>query len=38
MPQTPALSAGPYLCAPTRAGLRVGFTAWRFTAADDALH
>jgi regulation of enolase protein 1 (concanavalin A-like superfamily) len=38
MPQTLALSAGPYLCAPTRAGLRVDFTAWRFTAADDALH
>lgn len=31
-------SAGPYVCAPTRAGLEVTFTAWRRTAADASLH
>ncbi|KZE88569.1 DUF1349 domain-containing protein [Microbacterium sp. TNHR37B] len=31
-------SAGPFVCAPTRAGLEVTFTAWRQTAADAALH
>lgn len=31
-------SAGPFVCAPTRAGLEVVFTAWRRTAADAALH
>lgn len=30
--------AGPYCCAPTRAGLRVRFTAWRVGAADARLH
>jgi regulation of enolase protein 1 (concanavalin A-like superfamily) len=32
------LRAGPYCCAPTRAGLTVAFTSWRRTAADAALH
>lgn len=31
-------SAGPFVCAPTRAGLQVTFTAWRRTPADAALH
>jgi regulation of enolase protein 1 (concanavalin A-like superfamily) len=31
-------TAGPFVCAPTRAGLTVTFTAWRRTAADTALH
>ena len=30
--------AGPYCCAPTRAGLRVRFTAWRVGPADERLH
>lgn len=30
--------AGPYLCAPTRAGFTAEFTAWRVTDADGALH
>ena len=33
-----AARAGPYVCAPTRAGLRVGFDAWRSGPADDRLH
>jgi len=33
-----AASAGPFVCAPTRAGLEVVFTAWRRTAADATLH
>lgn len=32
------LRAGPYCCAPTRAGLVVEFTGWRRTAPDTALH
>lgn len=32
------VSAGPYTCAPTRAGLEVTFHAWRITDADEALH
>lgn len=36
-PELPA-EAGPYCCAPTRAGLAVRFHAWRLTAADAALH
>ena len=32
------LEAGPYCCAPTRAGLVVRFLGWRTTAADAALH
>ncbi|MFB4350491.1 DUF1349 domain-containing protein [Microbacterium sp. CR_7] len=31
-------SAGPFLAAPTRAGLTVTFTRWVRTAADDTLH
>ena len=31
-------SAGPFLCAPTRAGLTVSFHAWRRTERDDHLH
>ncbi|MEN0023997.1 MAG: DUF1349 domain-containing protein [Microbacterium sp.] len=31
-------SAGPFLAAPTRAGLTVTFTRWTRSAADDALH
>lgn len=30
--------AGPYLCAPTRAGLTVSFMSWRVGPADTALH
>ena len=30
--------AGPFLCAPTRAGLTVSFHAWRRTERDDQLH
>jgi regulation of enolase protein 1 (concanavalin A-like superfamily) len=33
-----AARAGPYCCAPTRAGLRVRFTEWRVGPADDRLH
>lgn len=32
------VSAGPFLCAPTNAGLEVGFTRWRVAAPDTALH
>ncbi|MGO2659699.1 DUF1349 domain-containing protein [Mycetocola reblochoni] len=31
-------AAGPYVCAPTRAGLVVPLHAWRSTAADETLH
>lgn len=31
-------SAGPMICAPTRAGLEVRFHAWRVVEPDDALH
>ncbi len=37
-PSDLAAQAGPYCCAPTRAGLRVRFTAWRTGPADTALH
>ena len=39
-PWPPELAAqgGPYCCAPTRAGLRVRFTAWRTGPADTRLH
>ena len=33
-----AASAGPFVCAPTRAGLVVPIHAWRATAPDAALH
>lgn len=32
------VTAGPYLCAPSRAGLTVPFHAWRHVEADAALH
>ena len=31
-------SAGPFCCAPTRAGLQVRFTGWRCGDSDQALH
>lgn len=33
-----AVTAGPYCCAPSRAGLVVHFTSWRVTEADAGLH
>ena len=33
-----AAGAGPFTCAPTRAGLTVSFHAWRLTEPDDSLH
>jgi len=33
-----AAEAGPYCCAPSRAGLTVEFTAWRLTEPDSHLH
>jgi uncharacterized protein len=33
-----AAGAGPFTCAPTRAGLTVSFHAWRLTEPDDRLH
>jgi len=40
VPLDPALpaAAGPYLCAPSRAGLTVRFHEWAVTAADGSLH
>jgi len=40
VPFSPGLtaSAGPFVCAPTRAGLTVPFHAWRLDAPDGALH
>lgn len=32
------ISAGPFCCAPSRAGLTVLFTSWRTTEADTSLH
>ncbi|RFA13254.1 hypothetical protein B7R21_08540 [Subtercola boreus] len=32
------VSAGPFCCAPSRAGLVVLFTSWRTTDADISLH
>ncbi|KTR02751.1 DUF1349 domain-containing protein [Curtobacterium luteum] len=32
------VAAGPFCCAPTRAGLRVRFTGWRSTPPDAGLH
>jgi regulation of enolase protein 1 (concanavalin A-like superfamily) len=37
-PQALDTQAGPYCCAPTRAGLQVRFTSWRTGPADDRLH
>lgn len=33
-----AFSAGPYLCAPTNAGLTVRFTGWRELPAEETIH
>lgn len=33
-----AMTAGPYCCAPTRAGLTVHFTSWQTGSADASLH
>lgn len=33
-----SVSAGPFCCAPSRAGLTVQFLSWRVTDADGALH
>ena len=40
LPLDPALpaAAGPYLCAPTRAGLTIRFHDWEVTAPDGSLH
>ncbi|MNR61036.1 hypothetical protein D3C85_1826620 [compost metagenome] len=40
VPLAPAeeAQAGPFICAPTRAGLAVPFHAWRTTEPDGALH
>jgi uncharacterized protein len=38
VPEDVQLSAGPYLCAPTRAGLVVRFLGWRLVAPDASLH
>lgn len=35
---TLTLEAGPYLCAPTRAGLTVRFRRWELTEPDSSLH
>lgn len=32
------VEAGPYMCAPTRPGLRVRFHSWQFGPADESLH
>lgn len=32
------VEAGPYICAPTRAGFTIDFLSWRTTAADISLH
>lgn len=37
-PMELAATAGPFCCAPTRAGLRVRFTSWRVGPADERLH
>ncbi|MDU0348628.1 DUF1349 domain-containing protein [Actinomyces sp. MRS3W] len=37
-PEDAVAEAGPFLCAPSRAGLTVPFHAWRVTEADASLH
>lgn len=37
-PETAAVEAGPFCCAPTRSGLQVLFRSWVETAADASLH
>lgn len=38
VPEDATLEAGPLICAPTRAGLKIRFTGWRLTAPDASLH
>ncbi len=38
IPEGAELSAGPFVCAPTRAGLVVRFLGWRLVEADSSLH
>ncbi|SDL25262.1 DUF1349 domain-containing protein [Tessaracoccus oleiagri] len=38
IPEGAELSAGPFVCAPTRAGLVVRFLGWRLAEADSSLH
>jgi regulation of enolase protein 1 (concanavalin A-like superfamily) len=38
LPVGATVLAGPYCCAPTRAGLDVRFRSWTETAADAGLH
>lgn len=38
VPETAELTAGPLVCAPTRAGLSVRFLSWRLTDPDESLH
>jgi Uncharacterized conserved protein len=38
LPDDLDVSAGPYACAPSRAGLEVTFSSWRLTAPDARLH
>lgn len=38
VPGTTAAQAGPFVCAPERAGLAVSFTRWSFTEPDPELH
>lgn len=38
VPPEANLTAGPMVCAPTRAGLQVRFTGWRLVEADASLH
>lgn len=38
VPEEAELRAGPYLCAPTRAGLTVRFRSWRLLEPDESLH
>lgn len=37
-PEDATVEAGPYCCAPTRAGLTVRFTSWSTGPADEVLH
>lgn len=38
LPVEASVSAGPFCCAPTRAGMTVHFRSWKVTAPDSALH
>lgn len=37
-PPEASAQAGPFCCAPTRAGLTVAFNSWRLTAPDESIH